>query len=142
MSAEITPDSYETFRPSQMGRVMKRRMASPAIETATSSAHTAATGKDCEAHSGGEVIEGDEREGEESPEDEGVRYTGQRAFADDLALAEHLPDEVANAWEDGSQGEAEVFAGGEDVAQDGREAKQEERGGRGDEGDEKEDFGG
>jgi hypothetical protein len=53
--------------------------------------------KEAEAQADGEVVEGDQREGEESPEDEGVGDAGERALADDFALAEDLPDEVADA---------------------------------------------
>ncbi len=57
----------------------------------------------------GEVVEADQGEGEESPEDEGVGEAGERALTDDLALAEDLPEEVPDAAADGVEGEVRVF---------------------------------
>ena len=71
------------------------------------------------------MVERDERKGEEAPEDEGVREAGKRALANDLGLAEHLPEEVPYPLADGSEVEVGVFAGGEDVAQDAVEAPEE-----------------
>ena len=75
------------------------------------------------------MIEADEGEGEESPEDEGVGEAGERALADDLALAEDLPEEVPDAAADGLEGEVRVFFGAEDGAEDGAEAPEEESSG-------------
>ena len=88
------------------------------------------------------MVEGDEGEGEESPEDEGVGDAGERALADDFGLAEDFPDEVADAPGDGVERPAEVFAGGEDVAEDRGEAEEEERCGGGDEEQQQNDFDG
>ena len=50
-----------------------------------------------QAEAGRDVVERDQREGAESPEDEGVRESGQRALADHFALQQHFPDEFADA---------------------------------------------
>ena len=42
--------------------------------------------KEAESEAGGEVIEGDEGEGAESPEDEGVGDAGEGALANDFGL--------------------------------------------------------
>ena len=86
------------------------------------------------------MVERDQGEGEESPEDEGVGEAGERALADDLGLEEDLPDEIADAAADGADGEAEVLAGSKDGAEYGGEAEEEECGGRGGEGQQQDDF--
>ena len=65
--------------------------------------------EESEAEANREVIEGHEGEGAESPEDEGVGDAGQGALADDFGLAEHFPEEVPDAFADGSEAEARVF---------------------------------
>ena len=86
------------------------------------------------------MVERDQGEGEESPEDEGVGDAGEWALADDFGLAEDFPDEVFDALRDGAEGPAEVFAGGEDVAEDGGEAEEEESGGGAGEDQQQDDF--
>ncbi len=56
-----------------------------------------------EAEAHGEVVERDQRKGAEGPEDEGVGQARQRALADDFGLAEHFPDEVADALAEGKR---------------------------------------
>src|SRR5579883_1441785 len=46
---------------------------------------------------GGDVVDGDESEGAESPKHERVREPGRRPLADHLALQHHLPKEIADA---------------------------------------------
>ena len=76
------------------------------------------------------MVEADEGEGEESPEDEGVCEAGERALRDDFRLAEDLPEEVPDAAAEGVKGKVRVFFRAEDVAEDGAEAPEEEsRGG-------------
>ncbi len=94
---------------------MKRRMKSAAIEIATSTPNAAAkievdlAEPDCpmkrEAEAGGEMVQRDQREDAESPENEGVRDAGQRPFADHFGLEQHFPDEIPDALADGSQRE-------------------------------------
>jgi hypothetical protein len=103
-----------------MGRTKKRRMKRPAMEMAQArrrggeveveAADEARGIEKADAEAGGEVVERDEREGEEAPEDEGVGDAGQRALADDFGLAEDFPEEIPDALADGEEMEAGVFA--------------------------------
>ncbi len=86
------------------------------------------------------MIERDQGEGEESPEDEGVGQAGERALTDDFGLEEHFAGEGPDAAGDGTEAPAEVFAGGEDVAEDGSEAEEKEGDGDGREQQQEEDF--
>ncbi len=74
------------------------------------------------------MVEGDQGEGEESPEDEGMGNAWKRPLADDFGLTQDFPDEVFHALRDGSERPAEVLASGEDVAEDGGETDEEESG--------------
>ena len=78
------------------------------------------------AHADGEMVQRDQGEGEESPEDEGVGEAGQRALADDFGLADDFADERPDAVGDRAQGEAEVLLRAKDVAQDRGDAEEEE----------------
>ncbi len=64
------------------------------------------------------MIDGHYGEGAEAPEHEGVRESGQRPFADDFRLAEHLPEEFAQTRSEGGERESGVWFGGEDRPQD------------------------
>ncbi len=87
------------------------------------------------------MVQGDESEGEEAPEDEGVGDAGEGALLDDLGLAEDFPDEVPDAAADWEKTEAGIAARVSDLVNDEAEALPEE-GGRGEEeGDEEELFG-
>jgi len=92
------------------------------------------------AQAGCEVVEGDESEGEESPEDEGVGDAGKRALADDFGLEEDFAGERPDTFGDGAEREAEVFAGFEDGAENRTETIEEERCGGADEEQQEEDF--
>jgi hypothetical protein len=72
------------------------------------------------------VIERDQGEGEESPEDESVGEAGERALADDLGLAEDLPDEEPDALSQWMEGKVIIFFGVQDVSGDRGEAVDEE----------------
>src|SRR5260370_14827606 len=72
-----------------------------------------------------EVVDGDEREGAESPEDEGVRESGQRALADHCALQQHFPDEVANAPSGRLQSKFRILLGAQDGSPDFAESQPE-----------------
>ena len=78
------------------------------------------------------MIEGDEGEGAESPEDEGVGEAGQGAFADDFRLADDLPEEVPDAAAE-SEVEAGILFRFEDAVENEAETSPEERGGSDDE---------
>ena len=55
------------------------------------------------------MVQRDQRKGAEPPEDEGVGQAGQWPFANDLGLAENLPEEVPDALADGKEMEAGSF---------------------------------
>lgn len=74
------------------------------------------------------MIQRDESKSAESPEDEGVGETRQRALPDDFGLAHHLPDEVPDTIADREEAKIRVFPGAQDVTQDGAEAACEECG--------------
>src|SRR5581483_59248 len=63
-----------------------------------------------ETESGSEVIQGDQREGAESPEDEGMRKSGKRPLLDDLALRHDFPKELADARTQRRDGEIRRLA--------------------------------
>src|ERR1017187_172350 len=83
---------------------------------------------DSQSHS--KVVESDQGEGTEPPEDEGVRQAGQRALSNDLSLADHLPDEVPDAAADGEQVEVRVFLRAEDLVENRAESPPEGGAGR------------
>ena len=84
--------------------------------------------EESQAEADSEVIEGDESEGAESPEDEGVGEAGERALANDLGLAEDFPEEVPDAFTDGSEAEVRIFSGFENAIEDGGESAEKESG--------------
>ena len=101
----MTPDSLRHFSPSHRGRTKNRRTKRPAIETATATRerrgeveielpNQLSRERNGKPKPAGEVIQRDQREGAESPEDEGVREAGQRPLADHFALQHHFPDEI------------------------------------------------
>ena len=69
------------------------------------------------------MVQGDEGEGEESPEDEGVGDAGERALAMTLAWQRTSQTKSQMRRPRGMQGEAEVFFEREDGAEDGGEAE-------------------
>src|SRR6185437_7242479 len=75
----------------------------------------------------GTVVERDQGEGAESPEDERVRQSRQRSLPNDLGLAEDLGEEIPCAPGDMVEVKARVLAGGENPAQDRPEAAPEQR---------------
>jgi len=87
--------------------------------------------EEAEAYADEEVVGGDEGEGEESPEDEGVGDAGGGSLLDDFGLAEDLPEEEPDAAAEGVEGEVFVLFCAEDVFQDGEEAVEEEAAGEG-----------
>ena len=93
------------FSPSHFGRTTKRRMARPAIETATATAKCARKVKisavePAIARENGnpnpsrDMVERHQRECAKAPEDERMRDAGQGPLADHLGLEHHFPDEV------------------------------------------------
>ena len=104
----MTPDSGDTS-PSQRGRTTKRRTKSPAmrhrhrhgphrheaeIEPAES---RRSRRQERQAEARGDVVDRDQRERAEAPEDEGVRQARQRPLPDHLPLQHHFPQELADA---------------------------------------------
>ena len=75
------------------------------------------------------MVECDQGEGEESPEDEGVEEAGDGALTDDLGLAEDLGEEGPEAGAEGVEGEVGVGFGAADGVEDGQQAAEKERGG-------------
>ena len=57
-------------------------------------AESAFAAKKRQAETGGNVVDGDQRERTEAPEDEGVREAGQRTLPDHFPLQQHFPDEL------------------------------------------------
>lgn len=83
------------------------------------------------------MVERDQGEGEEGPEDECVGEAGERALADDLGLGCNFPEEVSDPLADGEEVEAGVFFRFEDLVEDQAEATPEEvAGGEDDPGEE------
>jgi len=70
------------------------------------------------AERGGAVIERDQGECTEGPEDEGVGEAGERALADNLGLAENLPEEVPKALAKMSEMKTGVWFGAENALED------------------------
>ena len=81
--------------------------------------------EEAKPEAGREVVQRDESEGEEAPEDEGVCEAGKRALLDDLGLAEHLPEEVPDPPADRSDVEVGILPSRKDVPQDAGEAGEE-----------------
>ena len=75
------------------------------------------------------MVEADQGEGEESPEDEGVEEAREWALADDLGLAEDFPEEIPSAFADMGEMKAGIFARLEDLVEDDAETLPEEPGG-------------
>ena len=71
--------------------------------------------EESEAEANRKVIQRDQGEGAESPEDKGVGQSGQRALSDDFSLAEHFPEEVPHPLADGRKAEIRVLFGSEDA---------------------------
>ena len=71
------------------------------------------------------MIQRDQGEGAESPEDEGVREAGQRALADDFGLAETSQKKSQMRLPTGARLEVGILAGRKDVPQDPVEAGEE-----------------
>ena len=86
------------------------------------------------------MVQGHQGESEESPEDEGVGEAGNWALADDLRLEEDFANKRPDAFRDGRERPAQVFASGEDSAQDGGEAQEEKCGRGGGEDQQQNDF--
>src|ERR1035438_9886830 len=61
--------------------------------------------KEWETESRSQVIQGDERECAEAPEDESVREARQGPLADHFALRHHLPKKLGDARTEGRHGE-------------------------------------
>ncbi len=80
------------------------------------------------------MVQGNEGEGAESPEDEGVGQAGKRALADHFGLAEDFPEEIPDALADGEEMEGGVFLRLQDFVQDNAETTPEEVGGGDDQG--------
>ena len=83
------------------------------------------------------MVERDQGEGAEAPEDKGVGEAGERALADDFGLAENFPEEIPDAAAEGEEVEASVFFRFEDFVENHAEAAPESGGGGCDENDEK-----
>ena len=75
------------------------------------------------------MIQRHQRERAKAPEHERVREPGQRPFANDLGLAEHLPQEVSQARRKRGEAETRVGLRTHDVAVDDAEALPEEESG-------------
>ena len=86
------------------------------------------------------MVESDEGEGAESPEDEGVRETWEGPLADDFGLTNDFPEEVPHALTDGGDAEVRIFFGMKDAAENRGEAAEEDCGRGDDEGEKKELF--
>ena len=82
--------------------------------------------EETDSEADGEVVQRDEGEGAESPEDEGVGEAGQGALADDFGLADDFPEEVPDAFADGREAEFGVFSGFEDSLEDWAETTPEQ----------------
>jgi hypothetical protein len=79
----------------------------------------------------GEVVERDQSEGAESPEDEGVGDAWQRALGDHFRLEHHFGEEVPDAFADGVKRETGIRFGRADFAHYFSEAMPESIGGGG-----------
>ena len=71
------------------------------------------------------MVERDQGEGAEGPEDEGVGQAGEGALADDLGLAEHLPDELPDSLADREEAKAGILLRFQDFVEDEAEAAPE-----------------
>jgi hypothetical protein len=116
----MKPDSQETFSPAtsaapgsaaQTGRkcpprrpAQRLRQSRNTIARITPSAKESRT-----AESRGAVVQRDQRERQKGPEDQRVRKPRQRTFANDLGLAEHLPEEIPDAPAERKQVEIRIF---------------------------------
>ena len=74
-----------------------------------------------------QVIERDEREGAETPEDEGMGNAGERPLPDDLALADYFGEKLPKAMTYGTNPKIGVFLRREDSVQYFLEANPEQR---------------
>jgi hypothetical protein len=86
------------------------------------------------------MVERDQGEGAESPEDEGVGDAGQGALLNDFRLEHHFGEEIPDALADGLEGEAGVGFGGADFGDDFAETHPESVGGGGEQNEEDRDF--
>jgi hypothetical protein len=82
----------------------------------------AVDGEQWEADADGKVVEGDEAESAEAPEDEGVEEARERPFLNHFGLAEDFPEEVPDAAADRGELEVRVRLGGAEEFDDRREA--------------------
>src|SRR5271156_1294472 len=69
----------------------------------------AIAGDEVEAHALGKMVDGDERECAESPEDKSMRKAGQRALPDDFSLQQDFPNEVTDTAPHGLDAELGIF---------------------------------
>ena len=88
----------------------------------------------------GKVVQRDQPESAESPENEGVRDAGEGALLDDFRLQEDFGKEIPDSLAEGLKGEAWVGFGGLDYADDFSEAPPEALGGGGKKDQEDQDF--
>ena len=72
------------------------------------------------------MVQRDQREGQEGPEDEGMGEAGERELADDFGLAENFPEEVPDALAQREEVEAGISFRFEDFIEDYAEAPPEE----------------
>src|SRR5262249_41210109 len=75
-----------------------------------------------------EVIEGDQREGEEAPEDEGVSDAGDGPLGDDFGLKKDFPDEIGDAPREIAEGETGIRFCGRDDRGDSAETSEKKPG--------------
>ncbi len=83
-----------------------------------------------------EMVDGDQAERAEAPEDEGVGDAGKRALPDDFGLADHFPKECPGALVDVAEVEVRVALRSPDALPHIAEAKPEAVGGGGHQGGE------
>ncbi len=81
--------------------------------------------EESEAKADCNVIQGDQCEGAESPENKGVGQSGQGALADDFSLAKHFPEEVPHPLTYGCETKIGVLFGLEDALENGSESPPE-----------------
>jgi hypothetical protein len=124
--------------PSQGGRTKNRRTKSGSeVKVDAADPRRGVKKSDAEADRG--VIQGDQSEGAESPENEGMGEPGQGSLLDDLSLADHFPEEIPCTASKGGELEVGVFSGVDNFMKNGTEPAPEERSGADDE-EEKEKF--
>ena len=71
------------------------------------------------------VVQRDQREGAERPEDQRMRHARKRPLANHFCLAQHLPDEIAHAFADGEEMKIRILFRLQNFAEDGPEAPPE-----------------